>query len=102
MGSPLNQYNEVNAIFENSPVEGTTTKERTICVHEARRDNYLALVTRPPKSPDKPIFFSEEDACSMHFPHNDALVMIVHIDCCKVLKILVNGGVASISCMIML
>ena len=39
-----------------------------------------------------PISFSEEDAYSMHFSHNDALVMMVHIGYCKLSKILVDGG----------
>ena len=37
-----------------------------------------------------PVFFLEEDAYAMHFPHNDALVVAIHIGCCKVLKILVD------------
>ena len=28
----------------------------------------------------------------MHFPHNDTLVLMVHVGCCKVSKILVDGG----------
>jgi len=31
--TPLVQYREVNAIFKNSLVEGTTTKERTIYIN---------------------------------------------------------------------
>jgi len=82
----------VNTIFGSSLIEDTTTKERTVYVNEAWRDNYPTIVTRPPTSPGKPVFFSKEDAYSVHFSHNDALVVIVHISCCKVLKILVNGG----------
>jgi len=44
--STLVQCREVNAIFENSLIEGTTTKERTLYVNKARRDNHLATVTR--------------------------------------------------------
>ena len=91
-GSALVQYQEVNAIFENSPIEGTTTKERTIYVNKAQRGNYPAIVTRPPISPDRPVSFSEEDSYPMHFSHNDALVVMIHIRCCKVSKILVDGG----------
>jgi len=91
-GSTLVQYKKVNTIFENSLVEGTTTKERTIYINEARRDNHLTIVTRPPISPGRPVFFSGEDAYSVHFSHNDALVMTVHIDCYKVSKILVDWG----------
>jgi len=39
----LIQYQEVNAIFRNSPIEGTTAKERILYVNEAQRDDY------PPK-----------------------------------------------------
>ena len=85
----------MNAIFGSSPIEGTTIKERTIYVNKARRDNYPAIATRPPTSLDGPAFFSEEDAYFVHFLHNDALVVTIHIDCCKVLKILVDGEAAS-------
>jgi len=67
------------------------TKKITIYVNEAQRNNYLTIVTRPLTSPGKPIFFSEEDANFVHFSHNDALVVTVHIGCCKVSKILVDG-----------
>ena len=91
-GSTLVQYRELNAMFKNSPIEGTTTKERTIYVNETRRDNYSAIVTHSPTSPGSPIFFSGEYAYSVHCSYNDALVMTVHIDCCKVSKVLVDGG----------
>ena len=37
-----------------------------------------------------PVFFSKEDTCAIHFPHNDTLVVAIHISCCKVSKILVD------------
>jgi len=50
-------------------------------------------LTRPPSQlSSKLIFFLEEDAYAMHFPHNDALVVTIHIGCSKMLKILVDGG----------
>ena len=73
-------------------MEGTTTKEKTIFVNEARRDNYPAIVTGPPTSPGRPVSFSEEYAYSVHFPHKDALVVTIHVGGCKVSKILVNRG----------
>ena len=33
----------------------------------------------------------------MHFSHNDALVVTVHINCCRVSKILVEGGSVNIT-----
>ena len=97
-GNTLVQYMEVNAILGNSPVEGTTTKEGTIYINETRRDNYMKIVTHLTTSSGMPVFFLEKDAYFVHFPHNDALVVTVHINCCKVSKILVDGGVASTSC----
>jgi len=91
-GSDLIQYREVNAIFGTSPVEGTTAKGRAIYVNEARRDSYLAILTCPPSPLDIFVFFLKEDAYVVHFPHNDALVMTIHIDCCNVSKISANGG----------
>jgi len=91
-GSTLVQCQEVNVIFGNSPIEGTTTKERTLYVNEARRDNHLATVTRPPTSPGRLVFFLEEDSYVVHFSQNDTLVLTAHIGRCKVSKILVDGG----------
>ena len=54
-------------------------------------DNYPAIVTRFSTSPGRPTFFSEEDAYSVHFPHNNVLIVMVHIGSCKVSKILVDG-----------
>ena len=92
--STLIQYREVNTIFRNSPMKGTIIKEKTIYINEARRDNYPAIVNCPPTSPGRPVSFSEEDAYSysVHFSHNDALIVMVHVGCCKVSKILVDGG----------
>ena len=45
LGSTLVQYREVNTIFDNSPIEGTTTKERTLYVNEACRDSHPTIVT---------------------------------------------------------
>jgi len=56
-GSTLIQYQEVSAIFKNSPLEGTTAKERTLYVNEAQRDDYPAMATYPPTPPDGPVFF---------------------------------------------
>ena len=49
-------------------------------------------MTLPPASLGEPVYFSEEDLYTIHFPHNDALVVTTHIGCCKVSKILVDGG----------
>jgi len=81
--STLVQDKKVNATFGNSPMEGTTTKERTIYANEALRDNYPTIMTRPPTSPGSPVSFSEEDAYFVHFPHNDALIVTVHVGCAK-------------------
>jgi len=91
-GNSLIQYKEVDAIFGTSPVEGTTVKGRIIYVNEAQRDNSSAILTPPPSPLGRTIFFSKEDAYVMHFPYNDTLVVTIHIGCCKVLKILVDGG----------
>ena len=89
-GNALIQYKEVNAIFSTFPIKGTTTKERMIYVNEARRD-YPSILTRPPSPLCRPIFFSEVDTYVVHFSHNVALVVTMHIDCCQVSKILVDG-----------
>ena len=92
LSSSLIQYREINTIFGNYLLVGTITKEKTIYVNEARRDNYLTIVTCPPTSLGRPVSFSEEDAYSVHFSYNDALVITVHVGCCKVLKILIDRG----------
>jgi len=47
---------------------------------------------RSPSPLGRPVFILEENAYIVHFPHNDALVMTIYIDYCKVLKIPVDGG----------
>jgi len=96
MGNTLFQYQGINAIFENSPIEGTTAKERTLYVNEVRRDDYPTIMTLPFTPPDRPVFFSKEDSFPMRFLHNDALIMMVHIGYYKISKILMHGGVTSI------
>ena len=81
----------MNLIFKNSPIEGTTTKERTLYVNKAQKDNHLATGTHPPTSLRGPLFFSEEDSYAMHFLHNDVLVVTTQIRRCKVSEILVDG-----------
>jgi len=78
----------VNAIFENSLIEGTNIKERT-----PTSINPGGTVT---SNSDSPFYISrwasfEEDLYVLYFPHNDALVVTAHIRCCKVSKILVDG-----------
>ena len=77
LGSTLVQCREVNTIFGNFPIEGTTTIERTLYVNEGRRDSYPVI--------DGPVFFSEEDSYVVHVPHDDALIVTAHIRSCKVL-----------------
>jgi len=58
----------MNAIFENSPIEGTTTKDRTIYVNEAQMDNYPAIVTRSPTSPGRAGLFLKRRRLLCAFP----------------------------------
>ena len=62
-------------------MEGTATKERTIYVNKAQRDNYLPIVTRPLTSPGRPVSFSKEEVYSVHIPYNDTLVVTIHVGC---------------------
>ena len=89
-GGTLIQYREVNAIFSTFSIEDTTAKERAIYVNEARRDDHPTILTSSPSSLGKPIYFSETDAYAVHFLHNDALVMAMHIGCYRMSKILVD------------
>ena len=45
----------------------------------------------PSLIPSKPIIFLEAYVCVVHFPHNDALVITMHIGNCWVSKILVGN-----------
>ena len=92
VGNAPIQYKEVNAIFDVSLIEVTTTKGRAIYVNEDQRDDYLAILTPPPSPLGRPIFFLKVDAYAMHFPHNDALIVTMHISCSRVSKILVDMG----------
>ena len=48
------------------------------------------VLTGPPLIPTKPIV--EKDAYAVHFPHNDALNVTMHIDNYRVSKMLVDNG----------
>ena len=64
----------------------------SIYINEACRINYLTVLTGPPLTPSKLIMFMETDACVVHFSHNDALIVTMHIDNCRVSRILVDNG----------
>jgi len=42
-------------------------------------------------TPSKPIMFSKADACVVHFSHNDALIITLHIGNCRVSRIMVDS-----------
>ena len=88
MTQALIHYWEVNAIFGTSPTEGSNVKERSIYVNMARR----MILTGPPLTPSRSIIFSDADAHTVLFPHNDALVITIHIRNYRVSKILVDAG----------
>lgn len=48
------------------------------------------MVTNPPLLSIEPITFSNEDARGMFFPHNDALLITIHINNCKVTRVLID------------
>ena len=45
-----------------------------------------------PLAPSKPISFSDSNASTVHFSHNDALIITVLIGNCRAFKVLVKGG----------
>ena len=54
-----------------------------------------ATTNRAHRSPlflRRPISFSEDDACVMHSPHNDALIVMMQSGSCRVSRILVDSG----------
>ena len=53
---------------------------------------YLTVLTGPPLAPSKPISFLDSNASVVHFPHNDALIITMFIDNCRMSKILIEGG----------
>ena len=84
----LIHYQEVNASFSASSIEGTIKKKRAIYVNMARR----MVITGPPSTPGKPITFSDADVHAALFPHNDALIVTLLIKNCQVSKILIDAG----------
>jgi len=50
------------------------------------------VLTGPPSTPSRLITFSDADAQTVFFPHIDALVITMHIENCRVSKILVDAG----------
>ena len=61
-------------------------KERAIYVNMARR----MVLAGSPSTLSRPITFSDTDAHTVLFPHNDAMVVAMHIGNCRVSKILVD------------
>jgi len=51
-----------------------------IYINEAIKSNYPMMLTGPPSFSSRLISFSEDDAFVMHFSHNDALIITMHID----------------------
>ena len=68
------------------------SKERSIYINEAHRTNYPTVLTGPPPTPSKPIVFLEADAHAVRYPHNDPLIITMHIGNRRVSRILVDGG----------
>ena len=50
------------------------------------------VLTDPPSTPRRPITFSDADAHIVIFPHNDILIITMHIGNCRVSKILIDVG----------
>ena len=88
----LVNYQEVDGIFRSCPLKGTSSKEWSIYINEARRTNYMTVMIGLPLIPSKPIMFSEADACPVHFPHKDTLIVTIHIDNYWVFRILISSG----------
>jgi len=88
----LVNYREVDGIFGACPLEGTTSRKRSVYINEACRTEYPAVLVGPPLTPSRPIMFSKADAYVVHFPHNDALIITMHIGNCRVSRILIDSG----------
>ena len=86
------QLQRGGAIFSVYPLEGNTSKEKVIYVNETRRTNYPTVLIGPPLFLSRLVTFSEDDAYAVHFLHNDALIIIMHIGNCRVSRILVDNG----------
>ena len=77
------QDREVDTIFGASRIEGSTSRERAIYISEARKAIYPTMLTGLPLAPSKPVSFSDSDALTVHFPHNDALIITMLIGNCR-------------------
>jgi len=63
-------------------------KQRAIYVNMTRR----MVLLDPPLTSSRPITFSDADTHVILFPHNDALVVTMHIGNCRVSKIPIDVG----------
>ena len=81
--SQVIQYREVNAIFGVSPIECSTSQKWAI---------YFTVLTGPPLVPSKLLSFLDSDASTVHFSHNDTLIITMLISNYRVSKILIDGG----------
>ena len=53
---------------------------------------YPTVLTGPPLAPSKLVSFLDFDASTVHFPHNDALIITMLSGNCRASKILVERG----------
>ena len=88
----LISYKEVEAIFSTCPLESTTSKENIVYINEARMINYPIVLTSSPPFPSRLITFSEDNVYTVHFPHNDVLIVTMQIGSCRVFRILFDSG----------
>ena len=91
------QYQEIDAIFGAFTIEGSTSREQAIYVSEARKAIYSTALTGPPLALSKQVSFSDSEASTVHFLHNDALIIAMVIDNYRVSKILVDERAPSTS-----
>ena len=87
----LISYKEVEDIFGACPLEGTISRKKAIYINEARRSNYPIVLIGSPLFSSRSISFMEVDAYIVHFSHNNALILTMHIHNCRVSRILVDS-----------
>ncbi|XP_010270816.1 PREDICTED: uncharacterized protein LOC104607022 [Nelumbo nucifera] len=86
---PKKGRSAINMITSGSIIAGCTLVAGRASVRELENEEQ-----NPPKQPrlEDPIYFMEDDACGIQYPHGDALVIKLRINDFEVKRILVDSG----------
>ena len=79
-------------IIGGTATTGTSKKARKTYLRMVQSVQLTGTVPKIGRTEDPVIRFSEEDACQLHHPHDDALVVSIRVEDYNMHWVLVNNG----------